>query len=263
MSLNYFISNLFGALFLPPLNIALLAGIGWAVSGRWPRTGRALVVASFIILLTLSMPIVGRNLLALLEDRGQAAPPLVAGPAAIVVLGGGTYIGAPEYGGDTVKSLTLERLRYAARIQRRTGLPVLVTGGHIGGHRPEGRLMREVLEGEFGVPVRWVEDQSENTRQNAIFSAAILRRAGIDTVYLVSHAWHMPRAVPEFARTGLHVVPAPTGFSTDGEVNTFSFLPQARALVYSYFAMHEAVGLVWYRLTTRGRDDEGDGRVAG
>ena len=48
---------------------------------------------------------------------------------AIVVLGGGLYFDTPEYGGDTVGGSTLERLRYAATIARKTNLPVLVTGG--------------------------------------------------------------------------------------------------------------------------------------
>ena len=50
---------------------------------------------------------------------------------AIVVLGGGRYDEAPEYGDDTISLAGLRRVRYAAVLQRRTGLPVLVSGGSV------------------------------------------------------------------------------------------------------------------------------------
>jgi hypothetical protein len=36
-----------------------------------------------------------------------------------------------EYGGDTLGRLTLERVRYGARVAKKTGLPVLVAGGSV------------------------------------------------------------------------------------------------------------------------------------
>jgi len=47
---------------------------------------------------------------------------------AIVVLGADRRRDAPEYGGDTIGGFGLERLRYAAWLHKKTGLPVLVSG---------------------------------------------------------------------------------------------------------------------------------------
>ena len=95
-----------------------------------------------------------------------------------MILGGGTRRDAPEYGGDTLGQLTLERVRYGARVARLTGLPVLVTGGSVLGGETEAKLMQESLRAEVAVDVKWAEDRSRTTHENAILSAAILRRYG-------------------------------------------------------------------------------------
>ena len=109
--------------------------------------------------------------------------------------------------------------------------------------------MRAVLEREFGVPVAWMEDRSRNTRENAKFSAPLLKTAGIRRIYLVSQVWHLPRAIPEFEREGFTVVPAGIGYQPKGPATLFDVLPNPNALVSSYYAFHEWIGLVWYRLT--------------
>ena len=59
---------------------------------------------------------------------------------------------------------------------RQTGLPILATGGSVMGNTvPEAVLMKEALELEYGVKVRWVEDRSRNTLENALYSAANAR----------------------------------------------------------------------------------------
>src|SRR4030095_2797202 len=97
-------------------------------------------------------------------DRARSAQ-------AIVILGGGTRRDAPEYGGDTLGELTLERVRYGARVARLTGLPVLVTGGSVLGGETEAKLMRQSLEAEFSGGVRWAEDRSRNNHDNDIRAA--------------------------------------------------------------------------------------------
>ena len=207
-----------------------------------------MIVAAIAALWLLSTPYVAHKLIASLE-RSVQAPPTGCRPQAIVVLGAGTYFDAPEYGGDTVSVLGLERLRLAAHLHRRTRLPVLVTGGRPdNGPVSEAELMRDVLESDFKVPVKWIESESINTRENAVFSQQILRQAGIGSVYLVTQAWHMPRAQSIFAKTGLCIAPAGTGFRTQLRVTILSFLPSAAALHDSYLFMHEAIGLIWYRL---------------
>ena len=109
--------------------------------------------------------------------------------------------------------------------------------------------MAEVLE-EYGVAPIFREDRARNTWGNAHYSAELLDGLGIRRVALVTHAHHMPRAVWSFRQAGVEVIPAPTGafVPDDRTFGPGSLRPQARALYASWLAMHEYLGLAWYRL---------------
>lgn len=247
MNWNWFITNLFAALLLPPLNMLVIGAIGfWQLKMR-PRLGRGSIAGGLLGPGLLSIPYVSSCLLATLQ-----VPPLSISDhdaEAIVILGGGIRSSAPEYGDSaTINARTLERIRYGASLCRKTGKPILVTGGAPEGYAAEGPIMRSILENEFGIPVRWVESKSLNTRENARFSARILRQAGVRRIYLVSHSWHLPRAVPEFERKGLEVVPAGTGYVSTDRLGPIDFVPSYLAIANSAFAFHEWIGLAWYRI---------------
>lgn len=248
MDYGWLVTNLLAAFLLPPLSILVLGGWGlWLMrQRRRQRLGRWLVLLSGLMLWLLSTPYLAGRLLDGLKPPPQAIRADTA--EAIVILAGGAYRANLEYGGDTVGRLTLERLRYGAHLARRTALPVLVTGGDPAGGVPEARLMQAVLETEFGVPVRWVEDRSHNTRENARYTAQILKAAGVRRILLVSHAWHLKRAIPEFERAGLAVVPAGIGYARALPPGVMDFIPSARALLDSHYALHEGIGLIWYRI---------------
>ena len=244
--MSWFLTNLASAFLLPPLNLLMVAGIGLWLWHKRPRLARSLITAAFAALWLLSTPYVADSLLRHLEgtpvDRTHE-------PAdAIVVLSGGQHYMAPEYGGNTAGKETLERLRYAAMLHRKTDKPILVTGGDPQGIGPEAPLMKAVLEQEFKVPVRWVEDASTNTWENARNSRALLADSGITRIYLVTHAWHMPRALLAFERAGFKVVPAATAWTTQHRTDLLDFLPSAAALLDSRWYLHEVIGMYWYRL---------------
>jgi uncharacterized SAM-binding protein YcdF (DUF218 family) len=247
MDLSWLITNFVAAFLLPPLNLLLLGAAGFLLLKRRPRLGKGLLASSLAGLLLLSTPLVAGKFL---DSLVPPYHPLSGKEAdAIVILGGGRIRNSVEYGGDTLKYFTLERLRYGAHLARKLHKPVLVAGGMPEGLGvPEGQLMQSVLEKEYGVPVRWVEDRSRNTRENASHTAEILAKAGITRVYLVTHAWHLSRAMPEFRRAGLTVVPAGIGYKFDGDLELFDFMPNAQALMNSYLASHEWIGRLWYQL---------------
>jgi len=248
--MSWLITNFIAAFLLPPLNFLLLGAAGMALLRRRPRLGKQLIGAMLVLLWIFSLPVVGNRLLALLEQGAHTPVEQMHGAQAIVVLGGGTYLDAPEYGGDTVGGAALERLRLAATLYRRTGLPLLMAAGNPdGGKLPEAVLMKKTLEEEFAVPVRWLEAASDNTRQSAVNSRELLAPSGVHTIVLVTHGWHMPRARRIFERAGFRVVPAGTAFHTEGKLSVLSFLPHLGGLSDSSIFMHEAIGLLWYRLT--------------
>ena len=93
----------------------------------------------------------------------------------------------------TLSAITLERVRYGARIARATDLPILVSGGAVRGAPPEALLMRNALVNEFAVPVRWMETRSRDTHENAVNSAEMLKADGVQRVILVGHSFDFPR----------------------------------------------------------------------
>lgn len=229
------------ALVLPPTGPLLLAIVGLALLRMRPRLGHALAWLGVLSLLALSLPLVSHALLRSLHPVAPLDPARAAQAQAIVILGGGLRRDAAEYGGDTLGRLTLERVRYGAFLARRTGLPVLVSGGAVHGGTAEATAMKEALEKEFGVAVRWTESKSRNTNGNAEYSAKLLIPDGIQRVLLVAHGFDMARAVAEFEAAGLEAIPAPTvipaeRFAFDHPVE---LLPSMAALHSSYYALYE------------------------
>lgn len=237
-------------LLLPPLAPLLIIVAGLIMLRRHPRGGRALawlgVLASFALASAPPVGLIAREL----------EPPLPvsvgerAGAEAIVILGGGKRHHAPEFGGETINRLTLERVRYGALLARETGLPVLVSGGAPSGDDAEADLMKAALEQEFRVPVRWAERASRDTRENAAFSAVQLKAAGVRRILLVTHAIHMTRAEAEFVAQGLEVIPAPTAWLSgpDTAELDLSVLPNAATAYAAWMALHEALGRLAQRL---------------
>jgi len=239
--------KLLTALILPPAGPILLALLGlWlarSAHSRWRRVGFALSATALLVLLALSIPIIS-GVLPVERIRTPISAQALATTQAIVILGAGIYEGAPEYGRDTVAGAGLERVRYGAKLARDSGLPVLTTGGAPFGGTPEGEVMRGVLEEEYGVKVRWVEAESRDTAENARLSAVILKREGVTRIALVSHASHLPRAIPLFEREGLIVSPAPTIVPPPNPrpLDITSFLPSIGALSRSSTSLHESLG---------------------
>lgn len=234
---------------VPPNLFILLALVG--VLAAWWRKPVGLAVATGAIscLYLVSMPLVAGVLMRSTETIANGEPALPAGtsPGAIIVLATDARYndGEPE----AVGPLTLERLAEAARQQRRLGLPILVSGGPP--DHPEtslAALMSKALAEDFNVPVEWREDRSRNTFENASFSAAILRQAGVRSALVVAHPWDMARALWSFRAVGYPVVPLPTFENHGRSISALSFLPQIPALKDSYYALHELIGLGWYRV---------------
>ena len=245
--MTWFATILLSALLLPPLSLILLGSLGVTLINRRPRMALSLIVLMLILLTGLSMPIVANRLLAQYEHYPALDLAHLNDAEAIIILGSGTYFNAPEYGGDTVSRYALERLRYGARLARASRLPIAVSGGNPAGGTPEAYLMRDTLQQDFNVPTTWVEPTSNTTWDNARHSRALLP-ANIKRVYLVTHAWHLPRAIYAFERAGFSVIPAGTAYSLTRRISPLDFIPQPQGLIHSYFAIHEAIGLIWYRL---------------
>ena len=242
------------ALVLPPGGNIVLAVAALALWRRLRVLALTLLTISLVTLYVFSTPKLSDVLFEAVESFDARLPgaALADNVGAIVVLAGGRAGNAPEYGGETVSVASLVRLRYAARLQRETGLPLLVSGGSVYGieSTSEAALINDVLESELNASVRWLEERSRTTAENASYSAELLRNEQIAAIVLVTDAAHMPRAVEVFEGQGMEVYAAPTGHrGGQGVTGTiFDWLPSSAALDRSRIALHEFLGRIWYRL---------------
>lgn len=244
MTFNYALSDLV----LPPTSLVAATLLGVVLLKRQRALAIALIAASQLLLLALSLPVVANALARTLEPPPVSAE-LLKGAQAIVILGGGRNRGAPEWGGETVKSYTLQRVRYGARLARETALPVYVTGGKPdGGEHAEGALMRDVLVREFNVPVRWIDTDANTTGENAAMAARDLKPAGISRVALVTDAMHMPRSQRAFEQFGFEVIACPTAYAGQRPFRPSQLVPGVAALHLSSSALREWISQAYYRL---------------
>lgn len=237
-----------GALVLPPAAPLLLAAAGLLLA-RWRRrTGTLLLLAGLSATWLLST-----NGMALVLAR-QLQPEVVAlqpqqlrQVQAIVVLGGGVLPTAPEYGSAQPELTTLGRLRYGARLARQGGQPLAFAGGvgwgAAGIHtEPEARVARRVLREDYGLPLRWADEHSRDTAENAARMAELLLPEGVRRIALVTDFSHVPRAAAAFRALGFEVLPAPTGFPVPMARPLLEWLPSpigaatCRALLREWLA---------------------------
>ncbi len=235
---------------LPPAGPLLLGLLALLLAWKRRRLGIALLVLSVLSLIASSLPWLGAWALTTLQTHRALDLGALPGDAqAIVVLSAEMDVGAPEYGAQTVGPMTLQRVRYAAALHRRTGLPILVSGGLLAGHtEAHAASMQRTLQEDFQVVVRWAEARSLDTRENARYSADLLRGDGIRRVLLVTHAWHMPRAQAAFAAAGIDAIAAPTAFAALPSEATSAWLPRWGGMRDTCLALHEWLGRAYYAI---------------
>jgi uncharacterized SAM-binding protein YcdF (DUF218 family) len=229
-------------LVLPPGGQLLLIIAGWWCLRRWRRVGAALLGTGVVTLWLLATPAIAD----LLEHAVERYPALdlsqPTGAQAVVILSADVRSVAPEYGSDAPGMETLQRLAYGALVARRTQLPVLVSGGVVRTQQSLAATMRDSLARDFATPVRWLEDRSLDTHENALYSAAMLHSAGVQRIVLVTSANHEWRSVAEFEAAGMKVVPAPVGLSSESKGSMRLWLVGASSLARSRQALYEALG---------------------
>jgi uncharacterized SAM-binding protein YcdF (DUF218 family) len=236
---------------MPPMCLLIATPAGVIIAFWWRRTGMAIALISSLLLYACCTQFVSERLLALVENR--VAPPsasALSGAQAIAVLSGDVYHGKPGGVPDDVGLLTLERLRLAATLYHAHPLPILVTGGVAGNNaESSAALMAQTLEQDYGIKTTWLEENADNTYQNGTYSAAIFKANNIERVIVVTEAWHLPRSVWAFAHAGMIAIPAPAArtYPASG-LDWNEFEADYGSFAKSFYALHELLGLAYYRL---------------
>ncbi|WP_191831441.1 YdcF family protein [Pseudomonas fluorescens] len=251
MPIRYLIKQII----LPPGVLFLLLIAAWWLRRSWPRLSALCFVLGLGGLWAMSLPIVVERSARLLESEPALSheqwAQLAAQADAIVVLGAGRERGDPAWDYiDQPTGVAMERMRYAAQLAKASGLPLLTSGGlHYGTPPSEAQLMADALRRDLGVSVRWKEERSRTTWENAHMSAQILLPQGIKRVVVVTQAWHMQRSRWSFEQAGFTVIPAPVNFLGRDHARPFGgWLPESKAMWQSSQLLNEAVGLLGYRL---------------
>jgi uncharacterized SAM-binding protein YcdF (DUF218 family) len=238
------------ALALPPTGPLLLALLALVLAGR--RRALGIGVAIVAIMLALALSTNGVALLLarhLLPAVVPVQPQQLQQVQAIIVLGGGVWNEAPEYGAPQPSEATLVRLRYGARLARQTGKPLGFAGGvgwsAVTGAASEAAVAQRTLREDYGLALRWIDDRSRDTNENAARMAALAQRDGVRRIALVTDATHMPRAVAAFRRAGFEVVPAPTAFPAAANRDLLEWLPSTVGMIRCRMVLREwLAGLV-------------------
>lgn len=249
------ITKILTCILIPPVSLIITAILGLCLSLFRRKLGLWLTMVSLIVLLLCSLPVVSANLVNTLQGDAPILPDelkqTVADAEAVVLLAGGRQKLAEEYGDDTVNSFSLVRARYAAWIVKQTHLPLIISGGRVLDEaKSESELIHDLLQNEFNLSEECcIEEQSRTTYENALYTAKLLEQKSIQSVVLVTHAWHMPRARAAFEHFDVRIIPAPTAFYGRDSTNRINyFLPSTNALMFSGMAFHEMFGNWWYKM---------------
>jgi uncharacterized SAM-binding protein YcdF (DUF218 family) len=186
-----------------------------------------------------------------LEDRFSYPKPLPAKVDGIVVLGGTVDQFITASRGAVAINGSVERIFEFARLSKLYPSAKLVfTGGSgmIGKQKlKEAHFIKPILKNLSVDPERVIyEDKSRNTYENAIFSKKIVKPMQQEKWFLITSAFHMPRAVGVFRAAGWNVIPFPVDYMTE---KSFKFKPSLNlrnSLNGVSIVLHEWLGLLFY-----------------
>ncbi len=240
----YIFSKLFTAFFLPPgiFIIALL------IAGLLAKRFKGLFIALAALFYLLSIKPVANFLLAPLETPYKVPD---TGAAAVVVLGGGSN---PN---GIIKAYpdAFKREFYGFYLAKEKGLPLIFSGGGIkkiteaDNAKSDFNLIQSLSDANLTI---YYENKSLNTKQNAQFTAKLFDKLKLPKkIYLVTSAYHIPRAVHYFQKEGFSVIPKAVNYKTERNLTFFDYLPNMRSLGDSYLAIHEYFGLLKQILSSR------------
>jgi uncharacterized SAM-binding protein YcdF (DUF218 family) len=220
---------------------------------RRRRTGRNLLALGAVLALVIATLPIGSWLLLPLENRFPTVRSLPDRVDGIVVLGGAVNPRLTDARGQPALNETAERMTtFVALARRFPEARHVFTGGSgslIYTDLKETEVARQLFA-ELGLDIsRMVfEDQSRNTYENALYTRDLVQPKPGEVWIVVTSAFHMPRAYGCFSRIGWRVLPYPVDYMTLGDYRFNVGLSLSGGLGAIEFALHEWIGLAYYRL---------------
>lgn len=215
---------------------------------RWSGIG-AICIAALLWMVSIS-PFADFMMSGL--ESGLAIPDRLEGDV-IIVLGGSVYDASPDLSGTGAPGPdTMQRMVTGARLQRRLGVPIIISGGKV--YKTSGSIANVTQRFliDLGIPSQAVilENRSRDTYENALYCKAICDQKGFARPVLVTSGYHIKRAMLGFKKAGLNPLPFPCAITTwpNKQYGWHSYLPKAGALATTSAALHEWIGLLYYNM---------------
>ena len=237
--------------------IILLAAL--ILQSRWPRAGRSVAIGTCCLLLLGSMPAVSNYFISKLEVQYPVLQEAPADTAMILVLGGGHLYKHGRPANSILSATALSRLTEGVRLWKsRPESYLVLSGAKFRSEISHASAMRQMAT-KLGVPNEKILllEQTRDTEEEieaALKMADELLQTGAfrlpdETIatrlVVTSSATHLPRAAGILEGRSAVYSMAPTDFVT-ADVSWFrshsSFLSNMDR------ALHEWVGMAWYRL---------------
>ncbi|MBC8015295.1 MAG: YdcF family protein [Sporomusaceae bacterium] len=248
----YFVKFLYSTFLFPPgsILIAMLALVFYLYR-RQPGLAKIISILTLVFYLS-TISLVSDQLIGSLERKFK--PPSHVSGDVIIMLGGGATLDTPNvYGLGHLSGFAANRLLTCAQLYHGLHVPILVSGGKVlETTGSEADIAKVVLIG-LGVPADKiiVENQSLNTTENAKYTKGLVDKHGFTKPIVVTSAFHMQRAVLQFNKVHLSVLPYPTDYQTNLEIKfqPHQLWPTAGALLNVSLALKEYVGILavqWY-----------------
>ena len=242
----YFFKFVAGWILPPGIFVVLFLWLAWYA---WRRRGEkkiaALIFATTFAFYLLCTSFVAEKFLGALEGAYEPPKNLPDGDA-VIMLGGGAIPDTPDVDGTgTLCAAPANRILTAVRLQRKLDVPILLSGGQVYADSGEEAKIAKRMLVSLGVKESMIlqETESVNTVQNAHYSAKIIRERGFSRPVLVTSAFHMRRAVLNFEREGINVIPYPADYmvSCRPVFHYTKLRPQSEALLQNVTVLQETL----------------------
>ena len=254
----FILSKLFTAWILPP-GLAITMLFLWAIMLIKKKNygiGVLMLIFAASVYTACLGPLANKLMLPLENTYAQLNVKDISSHDVYVVLGGGIHSNAPNLEGEgSPTGDALHRIVYAFRLYRIQPLPIIVSSGKAYQcQRPEAPVLKRYLF-QMGVPEKdiYTDSKSRNTYENADDVKNLCAKMTCNKIILITSAFHMKRAVYAFKHAGLtNIVPAPTDYKVNRTCYNFmDYMPNIEALDNTYRAMHEYVGMLYYKLLVK------------
>ena len=254
----FVLSKIVGALTEPVTLFVLVMALGTALSfsRHWAKRGRRILAVSLILAAIPSVLPLERWFVTWLENRFPAVTELPDHVDGIIILGGAVDPVVSAARGQIAVNSAVSRLTaLIPLVHRYPDARVIFTGGS--GSLTEQEFKEATYVRDFYRQIDFdpgrivFEDQSRNTRENAVLSKPLMEPKPGETWLLVTSAFHMSRAVGCFRAVDWPVLAYPTDYATTGKTgwawSDLRFSP-ARGLGGLATIWHEIQGLISYRI---------------